>query len=82
VALAAWCYVNPQMTVNQTARRAIRSFSGGPGAPRRGEPIRGGIVTEDVFHSTNFTWDQQLPPLAEKAPLVAEGTRGPSENEG
>jgi amino acid adenylation domain-containing protein len=50
-----------------------KSFCGGPGAPRRGEPIRGGIVTEDVFNSTIFTRNLHLPPLAEKAPLAAGG---------
>jgi putative ABC transport system ATP-binding protein len=49
-------------------RQLNKSFAGGPGAPRRGEPIRGGIVSEDGFHSTTFTWDLHLPPLAEKSP--------------
>jgi hypothetical protein len=50
-----------------------KNFCGGP-APRRGEPIRGGIVSGDVFHFTTFTWNRHLPPLAEKGPLLPEGT--------
>ncbi len=38
------------------------------GAPRRGVPIRGGIVSKDVFHSTTCTWNLHLSPLAEKSP--------------
>jgi outer membrane protein assembly complex protein YaeT len=52
----------------------IKNFcGGGQGAPRRGEPIRGGIVSGDVFHSTTFTWDLRPPPLAEKRPALAAG---------
>jgi amino acid adenylation domain-containing protein len=51
---------NPELTNDK--------FFGGSRAPRRGEPIRGGIVSEDAFHSTTFTWNLHLPPLAEKSP--------------
>jgi hypothetical protein len=47
-----------------------KSFAGVQGAPRRGEPIRGGIVSEDVFHSATCTWNLHLSPLAEKSPLA------------
>jgi amino acid adenylation domain-containing protein len=38
------------------------------GAPRRGEPIRGGFVAEDVFDNSICTCNRQLSPLAEKSP--------------
>jgi formylglycine-generating enzyme required for sulfatase activity len=50
---------------NKNYQKLLRGVQG---APRRGEPIRGGIVSEDVFFSTTSTWNLNMPPLAEKRP--------------
>jgi hypothetical protein len=54
----------------------LKVFRGVQGAPRRGEPIRGGSVPGDVFDNSTLTQNLHLPPLAEKKTWLPEAISG------